>query len=260
MKQHRKVILITGAATGIGSSIAKSYINEGHNVHICDYDTKRLQKFLDENPNATGNLADVSNPDDVKYTFNIINDLYNKLNILINNAGISGESALTENISIEGWQQTINTNLNGMFYVTKLAIPLLKENISSSIINMSSTAGLLGVPMRSPYAASKWAVIGFTKTTAMELGPFGVNVNAICPGCVDGDRIERVINADARESGNTPDQIRDVYLRQSSMRKFMSKKDIADMVLFLTSSSGSKISGQAIAIDGHTEGFINWLE
>jgi len=260
MKQNRKVILITGAATGIGSSIAKSYIDEGHNVHICDYDTKRLQEFLDKNPNVTGNLADVSNPDDVKYTFDIINDLYNKLNILINNAGISGESALTENISIEGWQQTINTNLNGMFYVTKLAIPLLKENKSSSIINISSTAGLLGVPMRSPYTASKWAVIGFTKTTAMELGPYGVNVNAICPGCVDGDRIERVINADARESGNTPDQIRDVYLRQSSMRKFMSKKDIADMVLFLTSSSGSKISGQAIAIDGHTEGFINWLD
>lgn len=260
MKQNRKVILITGAATGIGSSIAKSYIDEGHNVHICDYDKKRLQEFLDKNPNATGNLADVSNPDDVKDTFHIINNLYNKLNILINNAGISGESALTENISIEGWQQTINTNLNGMFYVTKLAIPLLKENKSSSIINMSSTAGLLGVPMRSPYAASKWAVIGFTKTTAMELGPYGVNVNAICPGCVDGDRIERVINADARESGNTPDQIRDVYLRQSSMRKFMSKKDIADMVLFLTSSSGSKISGQAIAIDGHTEGFINWLD
>ena len=260
MKQNRKVILITGAATGIGSSIAKSYINEGHNVHICDYDTKRLQKFLDENPNATGNLADVSNPDDVKYTFNIINDLYNKLNILINNAGISGESAFTENISIEGWQQTINTNLNGMFYVTQLAIPLLKENKSSSIINMSSTAGLLGVPMRSPYAASKWAVIGFTQTIAMELGPYGVNVNAICPGCVDGDRIERVINADAIESGYSPDQIRDVYLRQSSMRKFMSKKDIADMVLFLTSSSGSKISGQAIAIDGHTEGFINWLD
>ena len=190
----------------------------------------------------------------------VLLNLYKKLNILINNAGISGESALTENISIEGWQQTINTNLNGMFYVTQLAIPLLKENKSSSIINMSSTAGLLGVPMRSPYADSKWAVIGFTKTTAMELGPYGVNVNAICPGCVDGDRIERVINADARESGNTPDQIRDVYLRQSSMRKFMSKKDIADMVLFLTSSSGSKISGQAIAIDGHTEGFINWLD
>ena len=260
MKQNRKVILITGAATGIGSSIAKSYIDEGHNVHICDCDKKRLQEFLDKNPNATGNLADVSNPNDVKDTFNKINNLYKKLNILINNAGISGESALTENISIEGWQQTINTNLNGMFYVTQLAIPLLKENKSSSIINMSSTAGLLGVPMRSPYAASKWAVIGFTKTTAMELGPFGVNVNAICPGCVDGDRIERVISADARESGYTPDQIRDVYLRQSSMRKFMSKKDIADMVLFLTSSSGSKISGQAIAIDGHTEGFINWLD
>ena len=90
MKQHRKVILITGAATGIGSSIAKSYINEGHNVHICDYDKKRLQEFLDKNPNVTGNLADVSNPDDIKDTFNIINDLYNKLNILINNAGILG--------------------------------------------------------------------------------------------------------------------------------------------------------------------------
>ena len=147
-----------------------------------------------------------------------------------------------------------------MFYFAKFAIPLLKKNKRASVINISSTAGLFGVPQRSPYAASKWGVIGFTKTLAMELGPNQINVNAICPGCVDGERIEGVIKADAKESGYSYQQIKDVYLRQSSMRSFADKNDIAAMCYFLCSKSGSQISGQAIAIDGNTEGLFNWLE
>ena len=125
---------------------------------------------------------------------------------------------------------------------------------------MSSTAGLLGVPIRSPYVASKWAIVGLTKTWAMELGPYGIRVNAICPGCVDGERIDRVIDADARKQGKSPQQIKDVYLRQSSMRQFVEDQDIANMVNYLCSEKGSKISGQAIAVDGHTEGLFNWLD
>ena len=124
--------------------------------------------------------------------------------------------------------------------------------VPGSIINMASTAGLMGVPNRAPYVASKWAIVGLTKTLAMELGPLNINVNAVCPGCVEGDRIRRVIEADAKSQGNTSEEIEAVYLRQSSMRLFVDKADVANMVLFLASKNGHKISGQAIAPVSYT--------
>ena len=260
MNKDQRILLITGAATGIGKNVAMHFLTHDYCVHICDRNESSLIKFLRDNPKATGNVADVSSPNDVKKTIHEVKKNYGKLDVLINNAGISGGTAVTENTSIEDWNETISVNLNGMFYFTKLAIPYLKKNKRASIVNISSTAGLFGVPSRSSYAASKWGVIGFTKTLAMELGPYQINVNAICPGCVDGDRIDGVIRADAKESGYTYQQIKDVYLRQSSMRSFMDENDIAAMCSFLCSESGSKISGQAIAIDGNTEGIFNWLE
>ncbi len=260
MNHDVKVVFITAGANGIGKCIAETFLKEGHSVHVCDNDEQAINQFLDSNPSATASIADVSNIVQVKKAFNDLKRHYGNLDILINNAGISGESALTEEVTIESWQETIDVNLNGTFYVSKLAIPLLKENSGGSIVNMSSTAGLLGVPIRSPYVASKWAIIGLTKTWAMELGPYGIRVNAICPGCVDGERINRVIDADAKKQGKSPQQIKDVYLRQSSMRQFVEGQDIANMVGYLCSEKGSKISGQAIAVDGHTEGLFNWLD
>ena len=241
MKQNRKVILITGAATGIGSSIAKSYIDEGHNVHICDYDKKRLQEFLDKNPNATGNLADVSNPNDVKDTFNIINNLYKKLNILINNAGISGESALTENISIEGWQQTINTNLNGMFYVTQLAIPLLKENKSSSIINMSSQMAHVGGPIRSVYNMTKAGLEGLTRGMAIDLAKNNIRVNTVCPTFVVTPMTKKFLKSK---------KFKNDTLKKIPMGKFAELSDVATAVAFLASDSSKMITGTSILVDG----------
>jgi len=144
--------------------------------------------------------------------------------------------------------------------MTRLAVPLLKTAGGGSIINIASTAGLFGVPLRSPYAASKWGKVGLTKTWAMELGPDNIRVNAVCPGCVSGPRIDAVIERDAAKRNVPTQQIRDVYLRQSSMRTFVSADEIAKAVLFLTSDAGAKISGQAIAIDGHTETLSNWLD
>ena len=144
--------------------------------------------------------------------------------------------------------------------MTKHAVPLLKQTGGGSIINMSSSAGLFGTPMRSPYAASKWGLIGLTKTWAMELGPHNIRVNAVCPGCVSGPRIDGVIDRDAKERGVNPAEIRDVYQRQSSMRTFVSPEEIADTVLFLASEKAGKISGQAMSVDGHTETLANWLD
>jgi NAD(P)-dependent dehydrogenase (short-subunit alcohol dehydrogenase family) len=116
------------------------------------------------------------------------------------------------------------------------------------------------MPMRAPYTACKWAMIGFTKTLAMELGPSGIRVNAICPGSVEGERIDAVIQRDADEYGKTAEEIRDLYHRQSSLRTFVSSQDVADLAMFLASEQGSRISGQAIGLDGYTELLTNWLD
>jgi NAD(P)-dependent dehydrogenase (short-subunit alcohol dehydrogenase family) len=182
------------------------------------------------------------------------------LNILINNAGVAGPSAPVEDIDEDGWDRCIRINLSGTFYMTHRAVPLLKKRDNASIINIASTAALFGYPLRSPYAASKWGQIGLTKTWAMELGPFGIRVNAVCPTSVSGPRIEAVIRREAEQRGLTVGEVRHVYERHTSMRSFVSADEIADTVLFLASEKAAKISGQSLAVDGHTEGLSNWLD
>ncbi len=144
-------------------------------------------------------------------------------------------------------------NINGQFYCARLAVPHLKAAAGGSIINMSSSAGLLGYPMRSPYAASKWAVIGLTKTMAMELGEFGIRVNAICPNAVEGSRMDAVIADEAQAKGISEKEVYARLVMGTSMRTFVSTDDVVNMLLFLCSEAGSKISEQALSIDGYTE-------
>lgn len=251
-----KTVLISGAASGIGRTIAEAFIADGAKVIVCDSATDAIADFSTANPSATTIQADVSNTDDVDRIFAGIS----QLDVLVNNAGISGPSAGVEDVATDDWDACIAVNLSGAFYMTNRAVPLLKQASAGSIINMSSSAGLFGTPMRSPYAASKWGLIGLTKTWAMELGPHNIRVNAVCPGCVSGPRIDGVIERDARERGVDPQDIRDVYQRQSSMRTFVSPEEIADTVLFLASDKAGKISGQSMSVDGHTETLANWLD
>ncbi|MFT7372632.1 MAG: NAD(P)-dependent dehydrogenase (short-subunit alcohol dehydrogenase family) [Oleiphilaceae bacterium] len=249
--QH--VVLVTAGANGIGRKIAEKFLGYGCKVHVCDIDEKVIADFLEANPGATASVADVANVAQVEKMFADLMTHYQHLDVLVNNAGIAGPTALVEDIDPDDWARTININLNGQFHCTKFAVPLLKANGSGSIINISSNAGLFGFPMRSPYAASKWAVIGLTKTWAMELGPHNIRVNALCPGSVKGDRIDNVIRLDAEKRGVAPEVVRDLYAEQSSLRLFVSPDDIANMAIFLSSELGASLSGQAIAIDGHTE-------
>ncbi len=253
-------VLISGAASGIGRKIAEGFLGQGANVHICDLSAELIANFVAANPAATATQADVSNVTDVDRVFSDLNKHHGALNTLINNAGIAGPVATVDNIETADWDRCIAVDLSSAFYMTRRAVPLLKAAGGGAIINVASTAGLMGVPMRSPYAASKWGMIGLTKTWAMELGPEKIRVNAVCPGCVSGPRIERVIDRDAKRRGVPPEEVRNVYLRQSSMRSFVSPEEIADTVLFLASDKASQISGQALAIDGHTETLANWLD
>jgi NAD(P)-dependent dehydrogenase (short-subunit alcohol dehydrogenase family) len=256
---ENRVVLISGAASGIGRRMAERLLAEGDSVHICDSSQENIDDFLAANPTATATLADVGKRSNVDRVFTELLEHHGRLDLLINNAGVAGPAVPVEECDEDGWDECIQINLSGTFYMTKRAIPLLRESENASIINIASTAALMGCPHRSPYVASKWAQIGLTKTWAMELGPEGIRVNAVCPTSVEGARIEGVIEHEAKQIGLTTEDVRDVYLRQTSMRSFASADEVADTVLFLASDQASRISGQALAVDGHTEGFLNWL-
>jgi NAD(P)-dependent dehydrogenase (short-subunit alcohol dehydrogenase family) len=217
-------------------------------------------KFLEANPSATGSVADIGKREDVDRIFVELMQHHEHLDVLVNNAGIAGPSAPVDMHDEDGWDECIRINLSGTFYMTKRAVPLLRKSGGGAIINISSTAALHGYPLRSAYAASKWAMMGLMKTWAMELGPEGIRVNTVCPTSVEGDRIDTVMAREAEHRGLAVEKVREVYLRQTSMRTFVSADDVADTILFLASDAAKKISGQSISVDGHTEGLSNWLD
>ena len=253
VESPRRTVLVSAGATGLGQVLARAFLDAGDQVHIFDVSAPAVAAFLQQNPGASGSVADVSQAAEVAAVFEDLQQRYGRLDVLVNNAGIAGPVGLVEDCDIAGWDQCVGVNLSGAFYMTRLAVPLLKASGSGSIINISSSAGLLGCPLRSAYAATKWALIGLTKTWAMELGPLGIRVNALCPGSINGERIDRVIHADAKQRGVTPQLVREQYARQVSLRQFVEAEDIASMALYLTRAAGRMISGQALSIDGHTE-------
>jgi NAD(P)-dependent dehydrogenase (short-subunit alcohol dehydrogenase family) len=227
---------------------------------VFDASKDHIARFLDENPSATATFCDVGDALQVEAAFEDLQAKHDGLQILVNNAGIAGPAGAAEDLAVDEWDRCIEVNLSGVFYVTRKAIPLLKQQEGGAVVNLASNAGLFGCPHRSPYAASKWGMIGLTKTWAMELGPHKIRCNAVCPTSVEGKRIDGVIAEDAARRGMTPDEIRDVYQRQSSMRTFVSAEDVANMVVFLASEQAARISGQTIAVDGNTETLANWLD
>jgi NAD(P)-dependent dehydrogenase (short-subunit alcohol dehydrogenase family) len=248
-----KRVIITGAASGIGRTVAKTFLENDAQVFICDISKERLEQCQVQYQGIEGFKADVSDPGQVDIFFKKAVAFLGGLDVLVNNAGIAGPSGPVEEMSPKEWNRTIAVNLNGQFYCVQRSVPLLKKSGSGSIINISSHAGLYGYPFRTPYAASKWAIIGFTKTLAMELGEFDIRVNAICPGSVEGPRMDAIIEHDARVAKVASGIVRDKYLRQTSLRTFIDRQEVADLILYLCSHSGRSISGQALAVDGHTE-------
>lgn len=253
-----RTAIISAAASGIGLAIAEALCRDGWRVYAGDQDAAAVAA-LGGQDRLAAMVCDVSDAASVAQFYAWAEaDLAARgaegIDLLVNNAGISGPTARLEDQPIDAWNATIDVNLNGTFLMTRSAIPLLRRRApGSAIVCMSSTAGLFGCPLRGPYVASKWALIGLTKTLAMELGPEGIRVNAICPGSVEGPRIDRVIAADAAERGLTTEEVEREYKRQTSLRTFATKEDVAAMVQYLMSPAGARISGQAIAIDGHTE-------
>ena len=248
-----KRVFVSAGAAGIGRAIVDRFLHAGARVHVCDVDAAALAQLDGSVDGLSAACADVADWGRLEALFHAAAQTLGGLDVLVNNAGISGPTANAEAIAPADWRRTIDVNLNGAFYCARLAIPLLKASGGGSIVNIASTAGLYGYPLRAPYAASKWALIGLTKTLAMELGPFGIRVNAVCPGTVEGPRIDRVIAAKAAARGLSAAKIRAAYRRKSSLGALIAADDIAETVLFLCSPGGARISGQALAVDGNTE-------
>jgi NAD(P)-dependent dehydrogenase (short-subunit alcohol dehydrogenase family) len=248
-----KRVLITAGGAGIGRAIAGAFCQAGARVHVCDIDAEALADARVEWPDLGTTLTDVADPGQVDRLFDDALGRLGGLDFMINNAGIAGPTAAVEDCDIEGWRRTLAVNLDATFYCARRAIPALKAAGGGAIINMSSSAGLFGYALRSPYVAAKWAIIGFTKTLAMELGPHGIRANAICPGPVTGPRMDRVIAAQSKARGVPEQEIRDSYTRNVSLRTFIAPEDIANAAIYLCSPAGARISGQAFPVDGHTE-------
>ena len=251
-----KKIIISAGASGIGWATAKICIARGAYVYLCDIDSKSLNK-LNKHPLKNKRLfcylCDASNEYQVSDFFEKVKKKTKKIDALINNVGIAGPTGSLEKLKSKDWENTIQVDVNSHFYFTKKAIPLIKKSKNGSIINISSTAGILGFPLRAAYAASKWAIIGVTKTLAMELGKFNIRVNAVCPGTIKGNRMKRVIRDKAKFTKVSAKIIEKDFVSMSSMKQWILEDDIGKMCSFLISDDSSKISGQIISVDGHTE-------
>lgn len=243
-------VLITAGASGIGYAMARAFAEAGAQVWVTDVDEMALFQISQD---WRRTLVDASDENGVAKLFDAIEQTWGGLDVLCANAGIAGPTALVEDVALLDWQRCVSVNLEGAFLASKYAVPMMKRQQAGSIVLTSSTAGLHGFPNRAPYAAAKWGIIGLMKTLAMELGPHGIRANAICPGPVEGPRIEGVMEREAAAKGMTRDQVYEGYTGGISMRSFVTGEDVANMAVFLGGEKARLVSGQVIAVDGHTE-------
>jgi len=251
-----KKIIISAGASGIGWATTKICVAKGASVYLCDNDLKAINKVKKHslyNKRIFVSETDASDETEVVDFFHKIKKKFRNLDALINNVGIAGPTGTIEKLDSSEWENTLHVNVNSHFYFTKQAIPLLKKSNNSSIVNISSTAGIMGYPLRSPYAVSKWGVVGLTKTLAMELGKYKIRVNAVCPGTIKGDRMKRVIKAKAKLMKVSQKLIEKDFISMSSLKSWVTEEDIGNACAFLISNEASNISGQVIAVDGNTE-------
>jgi NAD(P)-dependent dehydrogenase (short-subunit alcohol dehydrogenase family) len=246
-------VWITAAASGIGLQTALDFAQDGARVFICDADAAALQRTLAQHKALSGMLCDVSDEAQVAALFARGLEVLGGLDVLVNCAGIAGPTAPVAEMAFADWRQCLAVNLDGTFLCCREAARILGAQGSGAIVNLSSTAGLYGFPRRAPYASAKWAIRGLTKTLAQELGPRGVRVNCVCPGSVEGERMDRVIAAEAAKTGQSEEAVRTQFTQTASLRSFVSARDVSNAIRYLASSQGARVSGQEIVVDGNTE-------
>ena len=238
-------VLVTAGAAGIGKSIAEGFAAVGARVHISDVDADAVSATCSDR--ITGTVADAANEDATRNLFDEARETLGGLDVVVANAGVEGPTGRIGDISAEDWDKTLDINLRGAYLAARFASEDLIAS-RGSFIGIASVAGRLPFAYRTPYAASKWGVVGLAKSLASELGPQGVRANAILPGIVEGPRIDRVINARAERLGLSYEEMRERNLEKVALRRMVSPDDIAAMCLFLNTPGGSNITGQALSV------------
>ncbi|WP_321814785.1 MULTISPECIES: SDR family oxidoreductase [unclassified Paraburkholderia] len=246
-------VLVTAGAGGIGRAITEAFVAAGASVHICDIDEAALQQMQAQLPGLTTSVCDIADRASASRMVADAASALGGLDVLINNAGIAGPTASVADMDPDAWEAVLRLNLTGTFTVTQHAIPYLKQSRAGVILIMSSLAGRFGYPNRSPYATTKWGLIGFTKTLSRELGEFGIRVNAILPGAVEGPRIQQVLAGRASANGRTVAQEEAAALANQSIKHFVNPAEIGALAVFLASDAGRSISGQLIPVDGDSQ-------
>ena len=246
-------VVISAGGSGIGKAILEGFHSQGAKIATCDINSDLIKILKDEYPEIYTEVLDVSDEQEVQsFCSNALKKL-GGLDCLINNAGIAGPTSKIEEIDTADWSECLNVCLTSQFFFIKNCIPNLRLSKNASVVNLSSAAGKMGFGLRSPYAASKWGVIGLTKSLAIELGDDKIRVNAILPGLVKGERQKNVLMAKAQRLGKSFAEIEKEAFSFTSIKSYVTAEDIANQIMFLASPLGARISGQSIAIDGDTK-------
>ncbi|MGE0312602.1 MAG: SDR family oxidoreductase [Lautropia sp.] len=256
-------VVVTAGGSGIGRAIADAFVREGASVCVCDVDPAAIAGLDDGGSAAplSGAVCDVADRDALAEFFDTAISRLGGLDCLVNNAGIAGPTGAVQDVDPTDWDRCLAVNLTGQFNCARLAIPHLLASARAtdggaapncSIMNVSSLAGRFGFALRSAYAASKWGVIGFSKSLALELGPFGIRVNSLLPGIVAGDRQRRVLAAKAAARNVDFDEIERLAFSYTSIKTYVTAQQLADLVVFTASPRAATISGQALSVCGDT--------
>lgn len=246
-------VIVTAGAGGAGLVIAGVLARAGARVAVCDIDENAVSRLAGDAAVALARVVDVSSGDAVRGFCEEAFGRLGGIDLLVNNAGIAGPTARAEDISTEDWERTIAVNLTGQFFFARAAIPHMKKERRGLIVNISSTSARTGLPLRLPYVVSKAGVLSLTTNLARELGPDGIRVNAILPGAIRGERLQRVIDSKAEALGVSPENYSRNLFRYISLRTPVEPEDIAAMIQFLASPGGARITGQLIGVDGNVE-------
>ncbi|ANE05164.1 SDR family oxidoreductase [Corynebacterium crudilactis] len=252
MTQQR--VLITAGAGGIGWAIAEAFLNSDSLVHIVDVNPEAVAKVSGTHQNLSASIGDVTSREDIAALAKDLESRWGGLDVLVSNAGIAGPTTPVEEYDAEAWDAVVGINLTGSFNVVQHFVPLLKASGNGgSILVMSSLAGRFGYANRIAYSATKWGLVGFTKTLSLELGPHGITVNSIHPGAVNGPRVDQVFEGRAAVSGRSVEEEREAGLSNQSIKKFTDPEDIAALAVFLAGPHARTISGQQFPIDGDSK-------
>lgn len=257
MKLMEKVAIVTGASRGIGRTIAFAFVDEGASVCISSRNRNKLEEVAEEIKGRKGRAlvvpADISCEEQVEALVDKAVRHYGTVDILVNNAAMEGPTTPIHEIDGHDWRVVVETNLNGLFYCTKHVLKVMIPRGSGNILNIGSIAGVYAYPLRTPYNATKWAIIGLTQTIAAEVGQHNIRCNCISPGPTEGERQFNVMRKRAEATGQTFEELKEWYMKQIPLKRFVTPEEVARAAVFMTSDDSSGITGQNFCVSGGME-------